>query len=389
LASTNRCGRIQLDYRSQSLCANCRLSGFGAPVVCFERLGDERGGERSGIGKILDKASAISAEHPVVLSKFIENAKEIEFDGVAQKGEVLVYAISEHVENAGVHSGDATLVLPPQHASLETIRRIRLISKKIAAALNISGPFNIQFIARDNDVKVIECNLRASRSFPFVSKVYRVNFIDLATRVIMGAAVNKIDRSFMELEYVGVKAPQFSFTRLQGADPTLGVEMSSTGEVACLGDDFAEAFLKAMLSVGYKLPIRSVLLSTGPLEGKAEFVASARALQNSGVRLYATRGTAEFMRQYGIETEVLNWPTEKESPNVLEYLVERKIDLVINIPKNYQEEELTNDYIIRRKAVDFAIPLIAELHLAKRFADTIVSNGVEDLQIKSWDEYGS
>jgi len=338
--------------------------------------------------KFLEKAAAISTEHPVVISKFIENAKEIEFDGVAQNGEVLVYAICEHVENAGVHSGDATLVLPPQFAPLETIRRIRLISKKIAAALEISGPFNIQFIACDNDVKVIECNLRASRSFPFVSKVYRINFIDLATRVIMGAPVQKIDRSFMELEYVGVKAPQFSFTRLQGADPTLGVEMSSTGEVGCLGDDFGEAFLKAMLSVGYKLPIRSVLLSTGPLEGKAEFVASAKALQNSGVRLYATRGTAGFMRQYGIETEVLNWPMEKESPNVLEYLSERKIDLVINIPKNYQEEELTNDYLIRRKAVDFAIPLIAELHLAKRFAETIVSKGVEDLQIKSWDEYG-
>ncbi|MGH7600474.1 MAG: carbamoyl-phosphate synthase (glutamine-hydrolyzing) large subunit, partial [bacterium] len=340
------------------------------------------------LAKFLSKATAISAEHPVVISKFIENAKEIEFDGVAKAGEVLVYAISEHVENAGVHSGDATLVLPPQHASLETIRRVRMISKKIAAALEISGPFNIQFIARDNDVKVIECNLRASRSFPFVSKVYKTNFIDLATRVIMNAPAAKFGRSFMELEYVGVKAPQFSFTRLQGADPTLGVEMSSTGEVGCLGDDFAEAFLKAMLSVGYKLPIRSVLLSTGPLEGKAEFVASAKALQNSGVRLYATRGTAEFMRQYGIETEVLNWPTEKESPNVLEYLTERKIDLVINIPKNYQEEELTNDYIIRRKAVDFAIPLIAELQLAKRFADTIVAKSVDDLQIKSWDEYG-
>jgi len=340
------------------------------------------------LAKFLEKAAAISTEHPVVISKFIENAKEIEFDGVAQNGELLVYAISEHVENAGVHSGDATLVLPPQHASLETIRRVRIISKKIAAALEITGPFNIQFIARDNDVKVIECNLRASRSFPFVSKVYRVNFIELATRVIMGEPAQKIDRSFMELEYVGVKAPQFSFTRLQGADPTLGVEMSSTGEVGCLGDDFNEAFLKAMLSVGYKLPIRSVLLSTGPLEGKAEFVASAKALQNAGIRLYATRGTAEFMRQYGVAAEILHWPTEKESPNVLEYLAERKIDLVINIPKNYQEEELTNDYLIRRKAVDFAIPLIAELQLAKRFAETIVSKSVEALQIKSWDEYG-
>jgi carbamoyl-phosphate synthase large subunit len=300
---------------------------------------------------------------------------------------VLALAICEHVENAGVHSGDATLVTPPQRTYFETIRRIRRIAREIAAALRITGPFNIQFIAEGTAVKVIECNLRASRSFPFVSKVYKRNLIDLATRAIMGAPAEKALSSFMELDYVGVKAPQFSFTRLDGADPTLGVEMSSTGEVGCLGDDFEEAFTKAMLSVGMRMPIKSVLLSTGPLEDKAAFVASAKALQGLGVRLYATQGTAAFMRQYGIELETLYWPLEKASPNILDYLCDSKIDLVINIPKNYQEEELTNDYIIRRKAVDFAIPLITELRLAQRFVEALVSKGLDDLHVKSWDEY--
>ncbi|MFQ5754119.1 MAG: ATP-grasp domain-containing protein, partial [bacterium] len=294
--------------------------------------------------KFLEKAVDISHEYPVVISKFLENAKEIEFDGVAKDGELVVYAISEHVENAGVHSGDATLVLPPQRTYIETIRKIRTISKEIAMALQITGPFNMQFIAKNNDVKVIECNLRASRSFPFVSKVYRVNLIDIATRVLLGESVQKSDRSFMELEYVGVKAPHFSFTRLHGADPTLGVEMASTGEVGCLGDDFEEAFLKALISVGFKLPIRSILISTGPLENKAEFISSARLLQDLGIHIYSTKGTAQFMKQYGIESNILYWPLEKKSPNVLEYISNRKIDLVINIPKNYQEEELTNDY---------------------------------------------
>jgi carbamoyl-phosphate synthase large subunit len=337
--------------------------------------------------RFLGKAVDVSREHPVVISKFIENAKEVDVDGVARDGQLLAHAICEHVENAGVHSGDATLVTPPQRTYLETIRRIRRIARKIAAALRITGPFNIQFIAQGTAVKVIECNLRASRSFPFVSKVYKRNLIDLATRVIMGAPVEKPLTSFMELDYVGVKAPQFSFTRLDGADPTLGVEMSSTGEVGCLGDDFEEAFLKAMLSVGTRMPIKSVLLSTGPLEDKAAFVASARALQGLGVRLYATQGTADFMRQYGIEPETLYWPLEKASPNILEYLGNGKIDLVINIPKNYQEEELTNDYIIRRKAVDFAIPLITELRLAQRFVEALVSKRLDDLHVKSWDEY--
>jgi len=335
----------------------------------------------------LERAAVISREYPVVISKFMENAKEIEIDGVARNGDLVVYAISEHVENAGVHSGDATLVLPPQRTYIETIRQARKISRKISKALQITGPFNIQFIAKNNAVKVIECNLRASRSFPFVSKVYKINFIDVATRVLMGKSVPKIDKSFMELEYVGVKAPQFSFTRLAGADPTLGVEMASTGEVGCLGDDFEEAFLKALISVGFKLPVRSILISTGPLEEKAEFISSARTLKNLGVQIYSTRGTAHFMKPYGIETEILNWPLEKKSPNVLEYISGRKIDLVINIPKNYQEEELTNDYIIRRKAVDFGIPLITNLQLARRFVEALASKQHSELTIKSWDEY--
>jgi carbamoyl-phosphate synthase large subunit len=337
--------------------------------------------------RFLERAAIISREHPVVISKFLENAKEIEFDGVAKDGEVIIDAISEHVENAGVHSGDATLVLPPQRTYIETIRQIRSSARKIAKALQITGPFNIQFIAKNNAVKVIECNLRASRSFPFVSKVYKTNFIDIATRAIMGEKVERSDKSFMELEYVGVKAPQFSFTRLDGADPTLGVEMASTGEVGCLGDDFDEAFLKALISVGYKLPIRSILISTGPLEDKAAFISSARALRDLGIKIYATRGTAHFMKQYGIETEIVNWPLEKKSPNVVELIGGRKIDLVINIPKNYQEEELTNDYIIRRKAVDFGVPLITNLPLARRLVEAISNRSAADLSIKSWSEY--
>lgn len=337
--------------------------------------------------QFLERAAEISPEHPVVITKFLDNAKEIEFDGVAKDGKVVLYAISEHVENAGVHSGDATLVFPPQRTYIETLRRVKTIARKIAKALSITGPFNIQFIAKQNDVKVIECNLRASRSFPFVSKVSRHNFIDFATRLLMDAPVKEIRRSFMELDYVGVKAPQFSFTRLSGADPTLGVEMASTGEVGCLGSDFEEAFLKALISVGFRLPIKNILISTGPIENKAEFVDSARMLVSSGVRLYSTRGTARFMQQYGIETEVLNWPLEKKSPNILEYISEGKLDLVINIPKNFQEEELTNDYMIRRNAVDFAVPLITNLQLAKRFVESICKLDVSDLEIMSWEEY--
>ena len=335
----------------------------------------------------LEKAVEISIDSPVVISKFLENAKEIEFDAVAMNGEVIVSAISEHVENAGVHSGDATLVLPPQRTYLETIRKIRNISSEIAQALKISGPFNIQFIAKGNYVKVIECNLRASRSFPFVSKVCKVNFIEIATKALMGQAVETPVNSFMDLNYVGVKAPQFSFTRLLGADPTLGVEMASTGEVGCLGDDFEEAFLKALISVGFKFPLKNILISTGPLENKAEFISSAKLLKEAGVQIFATRGTSRFMKQYDIETKVLNWPLEKKSPNVLEFLSNGAVDLVINIPKNFQEEELTNDYIIRRKAVDLGIPLITNLQLAKRFVEAISRKQFSELRITSWNEY--
>jgi len=337
--------------------------------------------------KYLKKASEIGKEHPVVISKFITGAKEIEIDAVAKKGELYCYAISEHVENAGVHSGDATMVLPPQRTYLETMRRIKTIAKKIAHSLNITGPYNIQFIAKDNDVKVIECNLRASRSFPFVSKVFKINFVDLAVKNIMGKSVPRIDRSSFDLDYVGIKAPQFSFTRLKGSDPVLGVEMASTGEVACLGDDFNETFLKSLISVGFKLPKKTILLSTGPVSSKAEFLGHARKLDEMGFKFYATKGTADFMSANGIKAEVLYWPLEDKEPNALSYIADGKIDLVINIPKNIEKEELDNDYLIRRKAVDFDVPLITNLQLAKRFVEAISTNSVEDLEVKSWDEY--
>ena len=339
------------------------------------------------LARFVERAAKVSRQYPIVISKFVENAKELEMDGVACEGKLVTCAISEHVENAGVHSGDATLVFPPQRTYLETIRRIKKIGIRIAETLQINGPFNIQFIAKDNEVQVIECNLRASRSFPFVSKVAKVNFIDLSTRVIMGESVPKMNGSIGDLEYVGVKAPQFSFTRLEGADPTLGVEMASTGEVGCLGDDFEEAFLKALLSVGYHMPVHNILLSTGPVETKAAFLESTRLLNEMGTNLYATHGTAEFLRANGIKATVLHWPLESQSPNVVEYLGQGKIDLVINIPKNYQEQELTNDYLIRRKAVDLAIPLITNIQLAQRFVEALSRKRLDDLQIKSWSEY--
>jgi carbamoyl-phosphate synthase large subunit len=339
------------------------------------------------LAKFLHRATEVSHEHPVVISKFIEDAKELEIDAVARGGELVAWAISEHVENAGVHSGDATLVFPPQRTYLETIRRIKKVTKKIARALEINGPFNIQFVARDNEPKVIECNLRASRSFPFVSKILKVNLIDLATRIILGCEVPKVPDLTFGLDYVGVKAPQFSFTRLDGADPTLGVEMASTGEVACLGDDFEEAFLKAFLSVGFHLPVRNILLSTGPVKSKAAFLGCAKILRDLNVNLFATRGTADFLRDHGVDTVVLNWPLEDKSPNVTDFLRQGEVDLVINIPKNYQEEELTNDYIIRRQAVDFGIPLITNIQLAQRFVEAVVRKHMADLEIKSWGEY--
>ncbi|MDO9549109.1 MAG: carbamoyl-phosphate synthase large subunit, partial [Candidatus Marinimicrobia bacterium] len=335
----------------------------------------------------LKKAVTLSPDHPTVISKFLENAKEIEFDAVAQNGDIIAYAISEHVENAGVHSGDATLVFPPQRTYLETIRQVRSISNKIAHALHINGPFNIQFIAKNNQVKVIECNLRASRSFPFISKVLKKNFIDMATRVIMRVPVQKWSSSSFELDYVGVKAPQFSFTRLQGADPTLGVEMASTGEVACLGENFEEAFLKALLSVGYKLSFMSVLLSTGPISSKAELLDGIRYLSRSGTRLYATGGTASFLKVNQIPVQAVYWPLDDKSPNAVDMIKEGKIDLVINIPKNYQNEELTNGYLIRRAAVDYNVMLITNRQIAMRFIESISRGAQDRLDIRSWQEY--
>lgn len=335
----------------------------------------------------LEKAVRLSPQFPTVISKFLLNAKEIEIDAVARNGEMVAYAISEHVENAGVHSGDATLVFPPQRLYLETIRRTRQIAAQIAQALHIHGPFNIQFIAKDNDVKVIECNLRASRSFPFVSKILKYNLIDLATKVMLNEAVEPPDRSLFELNYVGVKAPQFSFTRLEGADPALGVEMTSTGEVACLGDDFHEAFLKALQAVGFRFPIKKVLLSTGRIESKAELLEPIRRLHARGVKLYATGGTAKFLRQHGLPVTRLHWPLDEKSPNALEYIKKRKVDLVINIPKNFQKEELTNGYLIRRAAVDYNVMLVTNRQIAMRLIEALDNNAQNRLHIKSWDEY--
>jgi len=279
------------------------------------------------------------------------------------------------------------MVLPPQRTYLETTRRMKKIARQIAKSLQINGPFNIQFIAKDNEVKVIECNLRASRSFPFVSKIFKMNFIDLATKIIMGIDVPQIDKSCFELDYVGVKAPQFSFTRIKGADPVLSVEMASTGEVACIGDSFEEAFLKSLLSVGFSFPKKNILLSTGPFESKALFLPNAKRLHDLGYSLFATRGTADFMKYHGIPSEVLYWPLEKREPNTLSYIESKNLDLIINIPKNIEEEELTNDYLIRRKAIDFNIPLITNLEFAERFIDAIAKMGVDDLAITAWDEY--
>lgn len=335
----------------------------------------------------LTLAARVSKEYPVVVSEFVQHAKEIEIDAVASKGEIMAYAISEHIEFAGVHSGDATMVFPAQKMYFETARRIKRISRDIAKALNISGPFNMQFLAKDNDIKVIECNLRASRSFPFVSKVIKINFIELATKVMLGIDVVKPEKSAFDLDYIGVKASQFSFSRLQAADPILGVEMASTGEVGCIGENYYETLLKAMLSVGYRIPGKNILLSTGDARSKVELLQSARMLVERGYQLYATRGTVAFLKENGVEATMLHWPDEKEKPNILDYLKERKIDLVVNIPKNLTRSELANDYTIRRSAVDFNIPLITNARLASAFIYAICKLEPDDLVIKSWDEY--
>ncbi len=336
----------------------------------------------------LEAAAEVSREFPVVISKFIMNAKEIELDGVAQDGNVICYAISEHVENAGVHSGDATMVFPSQRLYFETVRRVKRIARAIAGALKITGPFNIQFVARDNHVKVIECNLRASRSFPFVSKVLKANFIDMAVRAMLGEEVKQLERSAFELDYVGVKAPQFSFSRLKGADPLLGVEMASTGEVACIGDNIYEAYLKALISVGLQVPKKGVLLSTGTIDGKVAFLDSARKLAAMGLPLYATAGTQEFLRQHGVASTLLHWPKEEATPNVIEYLESGKIDLVINVPKSFAQEELSNDYLVRRKAVDYNVGLFTNIQAAVLFVESLDHlDPSTDLLAKSWREY--
>lgn len=335
----------------------------------------------------LNLAKNVSKQYPVVVSEFIENAKEIEIDCVANKGDIIAYAISEHIEYAGVHSGDATIVFPPQKIYFETARRIKKIAKKIASELNITGPFNMQFLAKDNDVMVIECNLRASRSFPFVSKVLKINFIDIATKVMLGRDVKKLEKSIFDIEHIGIKAPQFSFSRLHKADPVLGVDMASTGEVGCIGEDYYDALLKSMISVGYTIPEKNIMISAGPTEIKASLMDAVKQLKNSGFKIYATKGTMEFYKQNGIDAVHLHWPDEKKEPNVLTYLKEKKIDLVINIPKNLSETELNNDYLIRRSAVDFNIPLITNSRLAKAFIFAFCKFELEDITIKSWDEY--
>ncbi len=342
---------------------------------------------KSELEHFLTLAAKVSKKFPVVVTEFIEQAKEIEIDAVADKGELITYALSEHIEFAGVHSGDATLVFPPQKLYFETVKRIKRIAKKIAKGLNISGPFNMQFLAKDNDIKVIECNLRASRSFPFVSKVLKSNLIELATDVMLGANYTIPSKSIFDLDHIGVKASQFSFSRLQKADPVLGVDMSSTGEVGCIGDDYYEAVLKAMLSVGYTIPEKNVMLSSGPVRSKLEMLNSCRMLIERGYNLFATKGTYEFLKGNGIESTMLHWPDEQKSPNVLDYMKNGLLDLVINIPKNLSAGELANDYTIRRSAIDYNIPLITNARLASAFIYSICKNTKESLPIKSWSEY--
>ncbi len=335
----------------------------------------------------LQLATEVSKQYPVVVSKFLTEAKEIEMDAVADNGDIVVYAISEHVEFAGVHSGDATMMFPPQKVYVETVRRIKRISRLIARQLHISGPFNIQFLAKDNDIKVIECNLRASRSFPFVSKVLKTNFIDYAVRIMLGEKVEKPGKSLFDIDHIGVKAPQFSFSRLSKADPVLGVDMVSTGEVGCIGDDYYEAILKALLSVGFTIPRKSILISSGPTRSKTELLNSARMLQEKGYRLYTTKGTHDFYQKNGIPTIRVFWPDEKQQPNAYDLIKNKTVDLVINIPKNLTSQELSNDYTIRRAAVDFNIPLITNARLASAFVYAISRYRIEDLPVKSWDEY--
>ena len=337
----------------------------------------------------LKMAAEVSKEYPVVVSQFLENTKEIEFDAVAQNGEVVEYAISEHVEFAGVHSGDATLVFPAQKIYFATARRIKKISRQIAKELNISGPFNIQFLARNNEVKVIECNLRASRSFPFVSKVLKRNFIETATRIMLDAPYSRPDKSAFDIDWIGVKASQFSFSRLHKADPVLGVDMSSTGEVGCIGDDFSEALLNAMIATGFKIPERAVMFSSGAMKSKVGLLDASRMLFAKGYQIYATAGTAAFLNAHGVDATPVYWPDEKPGAenNVMKMIADHKFDLIVNIPKNHSKRELTNGYRIRRGAIDHNIPLITYARLASAFIEAFCELKLGDIQIKSWQEY--
>ena len=338
--------------------------------------------------RFLQLAANVSKKHPVVVSQFIEHAKEVEMDAVAQNGEIVAYAISEHIEFAGVHSGDATIQFPPQKLYVETVRRIKRISREIARELNISGPFNIQYLARENDIKVIECNLRASRSFPFVSKVLKINLIELATKVMLGLPVEKPNKNLFELDYVGIKASQFSFNRLQKADPVLGVDMASTGEVGCIGSDTSCAVLKAMLSVGYRIPKKNILLSTGTPKQKVEMLSAAHLLQQKGYKLFATGGTSKFLTENGVENTQVYWPSEtNQQPQALDMLHKKEIDMVVNIPKNLTAGELSNGYKIRRAAIDLNVPLITNARLASAFINAFCTMTLDDLAIKSWAEY--
>lgn len=335
----------------------------------------------------LGLAAEVSKKHPVVVTEFVENAKEIEIDAVANKGEMIMYAISEHVEFAGVHSGDATIQFPAQRLYIETVRRVKKVARKIAKELNITGPFNMQFLAKDNSIRVIECNLRASRSFPFVSKVLKINFIDLATKVMLGKEVEKPNKNDFDLDYVGIKASQFSFSRLQKADPVLGVDMASTGEVGCIGDDFHDAMLKSMLSVGCRIPKKTVLLSTGPAKSKVELLEAARLLDQKGYEIYATGGSHKFLAENGVKSTQVYWPSEDTKPSALEMIQNKQIEMVVNIPKNFTSSELDNGYKIRRAAIDYNVPLLTNSRLASAFIQSFCKMTIDDIEIKAWNEY--
>ena len=355
------------------------LSG-AAMNVCYD---DEE------LHRFLNMATEVSKEYPVVVSQFMQDTKEIEFDAVADKGEIVEYAISEHVEYAGVHSGDATMLFPAQHIYFSTVRQIKKIAHKIAAELNISGPFNIQFLAKNREVKVIECNLRASRSFPFVSKILKRNFIETATKIMLDVPYSRPDKSEFDIDRIGVKASQFSFARLKNADPVLGVDMSSTGEVGCLGDDLNEALLNALIATGYKLPKKSVLISSGAAKGKVSLLEPAKQLVKKGYEVYATGGTAKFFNENGVKATAVSWPDEQGENNVMDMIAEHKFDLIINVPKNHTKRELTNGYRIRRGAIDHNIPLMTNVRLAKAFIEAFTALKDDDINIKSWQEYNS